>query len=257
MIREFEKKGFIIKKNLFNPKDFQYLKKSLKNYLDYHKISSKKNFDFDRELLKLRKNKTKFGIFFDSFQTLAIANNFLLDKKILKIISNILKTSFENITFTDFSFRFDPPYDNRNSLGWHQDSSYFRQNSNGRNGVVIWAPITNLTKDMGPLEILSGSDKIGTLNVKKKNIKKKNYSSKREILKKDLKNLKRIFNYELKVGDAILMNLNMVHRSGVNFSNKFRISLQGRFHKMLSKDFNPGLNKYVYTNKDLNKKVHG
>ena len=40
--------------------------------------------------------------FFDSFQTLAIANNFLLDKKILKIISNILKTSFENITFTDF-----------------------------------------------------------------------------------------------------------------------------------------------------------
>ena len=50
------------------------------------------------------------------------------------------------------------------------------------------------------------------------------------------------------------MNLNMVHRSGVNFSNKFRISLQGRFHKMLSKDFNPGLNKYVYTNKDLNKK---
>ena len=33
---------------------------------------------------------------------------------------------------------------------------------------------------MGPLEILSGSDKIGTLNVKKKNIKQKNYSSKRE-----------------------------------------------------------------------------
>ena len=53
------------------------------------------------------------------------------------------------------------------------------------------------------------------------------------------------------------MNLNMVHRSGVNFSNKFRISLQGRFHKMLSKDFNPGLNKYIYTNKDLNKKVNG
>ena len=219
MIREFEKKGFIIIRNLFNPKDFQYLKKSLKNYLDYHKISSKKNFDFDRELLKLRKNKTKFGIFFDSFQTLAIANNFLLDKKILKIISNILKTSFENITFTDFSFRFDPPYDNRNSLGWHQDSSYFSQNSNGSNGVVIWAPITNLTKDMGPLEILSGSDKIGTLNVKK-HLKRKIIQVKEKFLK-DLKNLKD-FNYKLKVGDAILMNLNMVLR----IRSTFQINLE-------------------------------
>ena len=53
------------------------------------------------------------------------------------------------------------------------------------------------------------------------------------------------------------MNLDMVHRSGKNISNKFRITLLGRYHNSKSNDFNPGLNLYKYANKNINKKIHG
>ena len=63
--------------------------------------------------------------------------------------------------------------------------------------------------------------------------------------------------YDLKLGDSLLMNMDMVHRSGKNYSKKFRISLIGRYHNMISKDFNSGLNIYKYTNKTINKQIHG
>ena len=53
------------------------------------------------------------------------------------------------------------------------------------------------------------------------------------------------------------MNMNLVHRSGENFSDKFRITLLARYHRTLTKTFNSGLNVYRYSNKKLNKEVHG
>ena len=48
----------------------------------------------------------------------------------------------------------------------------------------------------------------------------------------------------------------MVHKLN-NLSNKFRISMIGRYHNPLSKDFNSGINLYRFTNKILQKEVHG
>ena len=155
------------------------------------------------------------------------------------------------------SLRLDPPFDERNSLGWHQDSSYFRQNLSGKNGIVIWMPLHDLDKKLGPLELLQHSHRLGPLNVKKKKSKSKLYSSKRNIDPKYLKKYKKLICKELKVGDALLTDLDLVHRSGKNISKKFRKSLIGRYHKLLSKDFNSGLNRYIYTNKKLNEEVHG
>jgi hypothetical protein len=59
---------------------------------------------------------------------------------------------------------------------------------------------------------------------------------------------------ELRVGDAIILNMDLVHRSGINVSNKFRISLIERYHNTIAGDFNSGLNVYKYTDPKLNKK---
>ena len=87
--------------------------------------------------------------------------------------------------------------------------------------------------------------------------KAKNRSSKRDIDQNKLKKFTRILKYDLNIGDSLLMNMDMVHRSGANLSKKFRISLIGRYHNMISKDFNSGLNIYRYSNKKLQKEVHG
>lgn len=251
--------GYTVEKNLLNQNNLKLIKESilelLKKFLDKKQYL---NRDLDEQLLYLRKNNlSKFGILFDSLQTLAINYEILCNKKILKKVAKLLNTMPSCITLTDVALRLDPPNDEKNSLGWHQDSSYFRQNENGSNGLVLWAPVLDISESMGKLEFLKNSHKIGSLRIKKKKSKLKTYSSKREINKKKLANYKNILKYDLKVGDSLLMNMDMIHRSGKNYSKKFRISLIGRYHNMVSKDFNSGLNIYKYTDKNVNKEIHG
>ena len=59
------------------------------------------------------------------------------------------------------------------------------------------------------------------------------------------------------VGDALIINLDMVHRSGINSSQKVRVTFLSRFHNMMASDFNPGLNIYKYSDKKLNFDIHG
>ena len=83
---------------------------------------------------------------------------------------------------TDVGIRLDAPKDNRNALEWHQDSSYYRQNESGKNGVVVWSPlIQDITLEMGPLEFLRRSQNIGTLMTPKKKVKM-NYSPEKYLL---------------------------------------------------------------------------
>ena len=103
-------------------------------------------------------------------QTIGLGYSILTKKKFLTFISSLLETKNNSLTFTDMSLRLDPPYDERNSLGWHQDSSYFRQNNFGKNGAVVWIPLSNLNLESGPLELLRFSNRLGPLNIKKKKI---------------------------------------------------------------------------------------
>lgn len=60
-----------------------------------------------------------------------------------------------------------------------------------------------------------------------------------------------------KKGDAIIMNMNMIHRSGNNISYQFRITLIRRYLRTLIKSFNRQPSLYKYSNKILNRKIHG
>lgn len=151
--------------------------------------------------------------------------------------------------------RINSPVDDRNKLDWHQDSSYFKQNNHGHNGLNCWAPLTKLKLEMGPLEFLENSHKLGCLKVKK--IRKGKFGSlQRKISQKITKKFK-IKQYEMNLGDILFMNMDTLHRSGANVSNFFRMTSICRYHNIKSKDFNPGLNIYRYSDKLLNKEVHG
>jgi ectoine hydroxylase-related dioxygenase (phytanoyl-CoA dioxygenase family) len=253
IINKYTKNGYLIQKNLIEKNRLHLIISSIKSLLlKYIKKTVRKNKSIDEQLIYLRKiNKSKFGILFDSLQTLAINYKILTSTKVLNKIASLLNVDVASITLTDVALRLDPPIDQKNSLGWHQDSSYFRQNDKGLNGAVLWTPVTYITEEMGWLEFLKDSHKMGSLKIKR------NKSSKRVINNKKMKNFKKILKCDLKLGDALLMNMDMVHRSGKNNSNKFRISLIGRYHNMSSSDFNSGLNVYKYTNQKINKETHG
>ncbi len=254
-----KKNGFFILKNVLLKKNFKEIENLITNTAKIYTKTKIKNFKFNNknfhnELINLRsQNNNQFSKFFDSLQTSTLAYNFWLNKRILKIVKNILNCKFEEISATDFRIRLDSPVDTKNDLEWHQDSSYFRQNKNALNGLVCWVPLTNLTMDMGPLEILDKSHKFGFINVTKS---KKFGTTQRKIDNKFIKseNLKK---FELKLGDIMILNINMIHRSGKNNSKVFRMSNICRFHKIDKNKFNPGMNIYKYNDKKINKEVHG
>ena len=255
----FKKEGYLFLRKSIQVKVINQILRiiieNLKLYLNKKSINKK---NFHKYLLLLRKkNKKKFGRFFDGLQTTSLSYSLLTDSKIISLISKLLGTKSSSLTFTDISLRLDGPNDKRNSLKWHQDSSYFRQSSDGKNGVVLWIPLESVNYEKGPIELLKNSDKIGSLFVKKQKSKNKFYSAQREISQNKLKKFKKIIKKKVFVGDAVLTNLDLVHRSGKNTSKFFRISLIGRFHNMLKKGFNSGLNKYIYTDKKINQSVHG
>ena len=257
----FLKKGFIVIEKALLPKYFKNINKLILNHatrflLKKNNTNKLDDIRFNKELIKLRKkNKRKFSIFFDKLQTSVDLYQFWTNYEVLNVVQKLLKTNITNITATDFLLRIDSPIDKNNQLEWHQDSSYFRQNNSGFNGINCWAPLTNLKVNMGPLEFLENSHKMGIIKVKKERLGKFK-SLQRKLPENTTKNFK-INSFELNRGDIIFLNMDIVHRSGHNYSKVFRMTTICRYHNSSSKDFNSGLNIYRYSNKKINKQVHG
>lgn len=261
----YKNEGFLYISNFFDKELINELNKSIVLSLDEilkkkKLYSTFKNYNLNKKLFLFRKKyPLYFSEFFETLQTIANIYPPLVKKKVLSIVEQLLNISIDFITLTDVGVRLDSPNDSRNALEWHQDSSYYRQNNSGKNGVVAWSPLVqDISLEMGPIEFLRKSHKIGTLMTSKKKSKNKLYSRKISIDKNKIqKYLKNIASVEIKQGDVLLMSLDMVHRSGKNLSDKFRVTLLGRYHNSKSDDFNPGINLYNYNNKNINRKVHG
>ena len=260
----FKKEGYILAKKVISLKDIQILRKSihaaLQKVLGSEKVDKIFNGkDPNKQMILLRKKRPDlFAKFFDTLQTLSSIYLAISNEKIINIVSKLLGINNHALTLTDVGIRLDAPHVTRNSLGWHQDSSYYRQNNNGKNGIVLWIPIFEIEKNMGNLQYLRYSHKLGPLNTPKKKQSGKFASKKRNINSQSLKNFKEVLKSKANVGDALLMNHDMVHRSGRNLNkNKVRVTMLARFHNMLSNDFNPGFNVYKYSDKKLNFSLHG
>lgn len=256
-LKKYNEFGYVVRKQLINKITIQEILENIsKNLNKIKKFKTKGSLHEDLIFLR-ENNKVEFGLLFDTIQTNIKNYSILTDEKIINLCKKILKEKSNSINLTDVSLRLDPPHDQKNSLGWHQDSSYFRQNNKCFDSLVLWTPLIDLNSKTGGIEFLEKSFSLGSLRVsKQKNNLNKNTSKQRLISDKKLKNFKMIKCDQLNKGDAIIMNMDMAHRSGYNSSNKFRISLIGRFHKTLVNSFNSGLNIYKYSDKNLDKEVH-
>jgi len=181
--RNFLKKnGYLVITNILNKKDLENMEKLIlktaKIYINFNKrkISGLDDPYFNKELIKLRKkSKKKFAYFFDTLQTSIASYQLWTNTKIMIIVKKIMACEIDTISATDLLVRIDSPIDIRNKLEWHQDSAFFRQNNKGYNGLNCWTPLTKLTFNMGPLEFLEKSHKLGLVKVKKKNQVKLNH----------------------------------------------------------------------------------
>ena len=249
--KTFNKEGIIFRKNFIKIEEKKIiknaLKKNLSNYLTFFKDNlNLEDQKFHNQLIKLRKNKKLFGELYDKINLSSDLRSIFYKTKFLKIFSKILNT--DQVFLNGFMMRFDFPFDGRNSLDWHTDAAYYLQSYPRFNAGVCWLPVTNNSEHNGTLQYVKEFSKIIPSS---KLISKNKYSTSQFILK-DSNKIKNIKHLNQNYGDASFLHMALKHRSGVNHSDKVRISIACRFHSM--SNFNIGKEIYNYNNIKIQKK---
>ena len=244
-IREkFRENGYSIAKSIISEKKINAVLETIfRIYFKYNHSSKLRDLQepwnsdlFHEEIIKFRKSDPKrFSLLYDSTQTSASIMELLTSELIAKYSANLLDTKNNELCITEGMIRMDAPGDKRNIAGWHQEISYLRNN-----GLVIWIPLSDITPDLGSLQVCPKSHNEGELKV----VQNKNLPSDVSTVSVDEIKPEYIAKYskmdiEIKKGDVLFFNTKLFHRSGVNTSDRIRFSCQIRHAINTAEDFVP------------------
>ena len=167
------------------------------------------------------------------------------EKKLSLLASQMIDSNTSSLIISEHQFRIDEPHDELYTLDWHQDSPYYEQDDEGLNSIVINICVQQNTRDMGVPELVRKSHKRGRLPLG--TIQR--FGSEVEQLRVESKFLKKedMVIVEPNIGDVVIYDMNLIHKSGFNYSNKARFSLVARAFNPLSPNFIP----FYFNNKVL------
>ena len=252
LIKEYKKYGYSLIKNVLTKNQIKNIQVAIIDRVNldfdaHFKLDDFNKKNFHNFVLKKRKeDPEKFSNFYNTLQT--NINIFIITstKKLKNYVKKLLEIKKDFLSCSDFLLRIDAPFDKRNSLDWHQDSSYFKRTNDMNDCCVIWVPLQKIDKQIGPLNLIPSSHLLGGLpfNRGQKNLLA---SPQNKINKKYYKN-KKIDKFNMSIGDVLLMDSKVIHRSGKNLSKKLRFTILTRMVSTLNKTFIPG--RLIYQNKD-------
>ena len=157
----------------------------------------------------------------------------------VELAKKIIGDKTSCILINNFRIRVQiPGCDDISNLPWHQDSQYndlYKDN----NSIVIWTSIYDINEETGPVVYKKGSHILKKLQPIK--FKKGNGKVVFSISDKYINNPDFIEeSFETKSGDVVLLDMNVIHRSGENKSNSnVKFSLQCRCHNASTPGFLP------------------
>ncbi|MFP4517937.1 MAG: phytanoyl-CoA dioxygenase family protein [Oceanicaulis sp.] len=142
--------------------------------------------------------------------------------------------------------RLDRPADTRFSTPAHQDWWYSMLS---KRAVVIWTGIGALSEDMGPVQLVAGSHADGLAEFKR-------YEAGHEWFECAAPAPDARFQPALPGADeAVVFDQRVIHRSGVNRSDRVRVSIQLRYNDLetaaaMTTTFTPSLSRWVLARQD-------
>ena len=200
---------------------------------------SKISSELSEHLKKLRNEDPKiFGFLYDSVQSSVSLSQLLNYEKLVNKLSEITSVSKEFFSASGNIMRVDiPGTQKKNLYSWHQETSYYKQNSDGKNCYFIWIPFFNVKKNNGAITIAEKSHDFGYQ--KTKVFKKSSIHSEQRIIDpKIIKNCK-IKQPKISSGDACICHFNLIHKSGKNISKDIKLTAIGRYHFAKTPMFKP------------------
>ena len=157
-------------------------------------------------------SKTNHELWVSSYDQLRFLPEVLAISNEQTILKNIKKCGIKFPAVDEIVLRGDMPYDDQWRSEAHQDSHYFQ---GSMNSVIIWLPFQDIDSKIGPLEVVDGSHKNGSISDQGKSINDSKFTS-----------------ITMKLGDASIFSQFLVHRSGKNRSSDIRFSLQLRINDL-------------------------
>ena len=250
-IREkFRESGYFIAKSIISEKKINAVLETIfRIYFKYNPSSKLRDLQepwnsdlFHEELIKFRKSDPKrFSLLYDSSQTSVPLLELLSEELILKCSTNLLDIKNNELSITETMIRMDAPTDKRNIAGWHQEISYLRNN-----GLVVWIPLSDITPDLGRVQVCPKSHREGELIVQNKNLPSGVSNVSYDEIEPEYVAKYSIMDVDIKKGDVLFFNTKLFHRSGVNTSNRIRFSCNTHHAISTAEDFVPFLEKKTY-----------
>ena len=240
--KNFQENGYILIKAAIKKSLINNFKKSFFNILNNQGNFDLKNDFHSTELLKKliilrKKDERKIHGLFRTTKLCSAFNNLFYNDELQKLAASFLNIDVNTLIISEFQFRIDEPKDKLFTLDWHQDASYYNQDKGGFNSIVLNICVQDCCAEMGSPQLIKGSHKKGQIGMKKFFKKKSNtlqYNTNKKFIKTE--NLSVV---EPKIGDVVIYDMNLVHRSGLNTSKKARFSVLARAFNPLVSTFRP------------------
>ncbi len=251
-IREkFRENGYFIAKSIISEKKINAVLETIfRIYFKYNPSSKLRDLQepwnsdlFHEEIIKFRKSDPKrFSLLYDSSQTSVPLLELLSEELILKCSANLLDIKNNELSITETMIRMDAPSDKRNIAGWHQEISYLRNN-----GLVVWIPLSDITPDLGRVQVCPKSHRECELKVvQNKNLPSGVSNVSCDEIEPEYVAKYSIMDVDIKKGDVLFFNTKLFHRSGVNTSNRIRFSCNTHHAISTAEDFVPFLETKTY-----------
>ena len=226
--REYEKKGFVVYKNLISKSNLHEMNKSLGVFTKKYKAKTRKNMNLTNKKINSIHNMEDW-IWIKKLRK---------DKTIIEIIKTLIKERAKNFGSEFFA----KPARHGLKSPVHQDNFYWSLSPLNKNkGLTIWISLNKSDKRNGGVFYFKGSHKIGLLN----HVPSHAPGSSQTV--KNLKMLKRFRKVypKLNPGDCLIHNTMVAHGSEPNKSNSPRKGITLRYVPKKSKFNKSHKNKYL------------
>jgi hypothetical protein len=197
----------------------------------------------DTALIKLfREDPRHVSFVYDLLRYSPALANLLNCEPLLTAVSTLFENEQEQIAINNLNLRVDlPGEDWTENLPWHQDWPYNNPLYSFGSSIASWVAVFDAPLETGPMVLKTGSHLVGEVEperVPHKGNKKRQDQfvyQVSEALSTDARHSS--VQPELEMGDVLLFDLCLIHRSGINSSNMIRWSAQARYHNAASGNF--------------------
>jgi phytanoyl-CoA hydroxylase len=218
-VEQYAQDGYVLLRDAISDDALNLLERQLLDFV--HSLSNKSFLTLaDPNFAQyLSENRDLERSLYDGVRDYPWLQNFSAHKSIVKLVAKILGDDFGLLQ--KIPLRFDLPMVMRELAVWHQDYYYVRGNTET---VTAWIPLQDTPYENGCLMVMPGSHHLGVIEHDKPLLKKKKIPS--DIFHQEVRYV------EMKRGDVLLFNALLLHSSGINISDRLRMSVQARYSKM-------------------------